>query len=155
MAACEIAAKSSLLCERKPNMAKSMTKSEIIGTLAEKTGLQKKQVAQFFDELAALAYREAPSGFTLPGLGKLVLVERAARMGRNPKTGEPIHIAAKRTLKFRLAKEAKDAAAAMGPVEAPAAPVAEAPAMPAIEVPPVEAPAMPAMEVPPAEAPAS
>jgi len=115
-------------------MAKSMTKSEIIGALAEKTGLQKKQVTQFFDELSALAYREAPNGFTLPGLGKLVLVERAARMGRNPKTGAPIQIAAKRTLKFRLAKEAKDAAAVMKLAEVPAAP-AEAPAIPPAEAP--------------------
>jgi DNA-binding protein HU-beta len=147
-------------------MAKSMTKSEIIGALAEKTGLQKKQVAQFFDELAALAYREAPHGFTLPGLGKLVLVERAARMGRNPKTGEPIQIAAKRTLKFRLAKEAKDAASVMKPAETPEVPAPEAPAMPAPEAPATPAPEAPAMlapeavatpevpAVPPTEAPA-
>jgi DNA-binding protein HU-beta len=139
-------------------MAKSMTKSEIIGTLAEKTGLQKKQVAQFFDELAALAYREAPNGFTLPGLGKLVLVERAARMGRNPKTGEPIQIAAKRTLKFRLAKEAKDAASVMKLAETPEVPAPEAPAMPAPEAPAMLAPeavATPEVPaVPPTEAPA-
>jgi len=129
-------------------MAKSMTKSEIIGTLAEKTGLQKKQVTQFFDELSALAYREAPNGFTLPGLGKLVLVERAARMGRNPKTGAPIQIAAKRTLKFRLAKEAKDAAAVMKLAEAPAA-RAEAPVAPAEALAaPAEAPAVPPTEAP-------
>ncbi len=90
-------------------MAKSMTKSEIIGHLADKTGLNRKQVGEFFDELTKLAYQEAANGFTLPGLGKLVLAERAARMGRNPKTGEPIHIPAKRALKFRFAKEAKDA----------------------------------------------
>ena len=92
-------------------MAKSMTKSEIIGHLAEKAGLPKKQVAELLEELTQLAYKEAHNGFPVPGLGKLVVVDRAARMGRNPKTGEPLSIPAKRALKFRLAKEAKDAIA--------------------------------------------
>ncbi len=92
-------------------MAKSMTKSEIIGHLAEKIGLPKKQVAELLDELTQLACKEAHNGFSVPGLGKLVVVDRAARMGRNPKTGEPLEIPAKRALKFRLAKEAKDAVA--------------------------------------------
>jgi DNA-binding protein HU-beta len=107
-------------------MAKSMTKSEIIGTLAEKTGLTRKQVGEFFDHLAQLAYHEAPNGFTLPGLGKLVLAERAARMGRNPKTGEPIQIPAKKSLKFRFAKEAKDAIAPKAPAVPAPAPVVPA-----------------------------
>jgi DNA-binding protein HU-beta len=91
-------------------MAKAMTKSQILKTLAERTDLPKKQVAAFMDELAALAYKEAKNGFTVPGIGKLVVVNRKARMGRNPMTGEPIHIPAKRVLKFRIAKAAKDAA---------------------------------------------
>ncbi|HEY4689425.1 MAG TPA: HU family DNA-binding protein [Anaerolineae bacterium] len=93
-------------------MAKGMTKSQIIDLLAEKTELSKKQIAQVLDELATLAYGEAKNGFPVPGFGKLVVVDRAARMGRNPKTGEPIQIPAKRALKFRLSKEAKDAVAA-------------------------------------------
>jgi DNA-binding protein HU-beta len=59
--------------------------------------------------LVALAYKEARNGFTLPGLGKLVLVNRKARMGRNPQTGEAIKIPAKKVVKFRIAKAAKDA----------------------------------------------
>jgi len=90
-------------------MAKALTKSKIIATLAEKTDLTKKQVAQFLEDLASLAYSEAKNGFTIPGLGKLVLVKRKARMGRNPATGEAIHIPAKTVLKFRIAKAAKDA----------------------------------------------
>jgi len=43
----------------------------------------------------------------LPGLGKLVLVNRKARMGRNPQTGEPLKIPAKRVVKFRVAKACK------------------------------------------------
>jgi len=56
-----------------------------------------------------MAYKQAKNGFTIPGLGKLVLVNRKARMGRNPATGETIRIPAKRVLKFRIAKAAKDA----------------------------------------------
>ena len=111
-------------------MAKSMTKSEIIGHLAEKTGLPKKQVAELLEELTQLAYKEAHNGFPVPGLGKLVVVDRAARMGRNPKTGEPLQIPAKRALKFRLAKEAKDAIAKQEPQHQEVAP-AEKPAEPA------------------------
>ena len=86
-----------------------MTKSQIAEHLAEKTGLTKKVSAQYIEELAALAYKQAKNTFTLPGLGKLVLVNRKARMGRNPATGEAIKIAAKRVVKFRVAKAAKDA----------------------------------------------
>jgi DNA-binding protein HU-beta len=89
--------------------AKKMTKSAVLSTLATKTGVSKKQAALFVDELVKLAYKEAKNTFTLPGLGKLVLVNRAARMGRNPATGETIQIPAKRVVKFRVAKAAKDA----------------------------------------------
>jgi DNA-binding protein HU-beta len=85
-----------------------ITKSETLNRLSEKTGMPKKQVASFLDELAMLAYKEARNGFTFPGVGKLVVVDRKARMGRNPATGEPISIPAKRVLKFRIAKQAKD-----------------------------------------------
>jgi DNA-binding protein HU-beta len=61
------------------------------------------------DQLAALAYKEAKNGFTVPGLGKLVLVSRKARMGRNPATGQAIMIPAKKVVRFRVAKAAKDA----------------------------------------------
>jgi DNA-binding protein HU-beta len=90
-------------------MAKAMTKSQTMDHLAGKAGITKKAAGQFVEELAALAYREAKNAFTLPGLGKLVLVNRKARMGRNPQTGEPIKIPAKRVVKFRVAKACKDA----------------------------------------------
>ena len=90
-------------------MAKAMTKSQIVGALAEKACLTKKQMAQVLDAVAELAYKEAKNGFTVPGLGKLVVVQRKARVGRNPQTGQAIQIPAKRTLKFRVAKAAKDA----------------------------------------------
>ena len=87
----------------------SMTKTKIVSALADKTGLQKKEVQAVLDELASLAYAEAQNGFTVPGLGKLVEVHRNARMGRNPATGETIQIPAKKAVKFRVAKACKEA----------------------------------------------
>jgi DNA-binding protein HU-beta len=91
------------------NMAKALSKSQIVASLAETVGLTKKQAVQTLEALVALAYKNAKNSFTIPGLGKIVLVNRKARMGRNPATGETIKIAAKRVVKFRVAKAAKDA----------------------------------------------
>jgi DNA-binding protein HU-beta len=90
-------------------MAKAMTKSQIVAGVAEAVEISKKQAAAALEALAAMAYKGAKNGFTVPGLGKLVLVNRKARMGRNPATGETIKIAAKRVVKFRVAKACKDA----------------------------------------------
>lgn len=90
-------------------MAKAMTKAKTADYLAGKLDVSKKQANQFLDELASLAYREARNSFTLPGIGKLVLVNRKARMGRNPQTGQPLRIPAKRVVRFRVSKAAKDA----------------------------------------------
>lgn len=90
-------------------MAKSMTKSQIAEHVAGKAGITKKAAVQLLDDFAALAYKEAKNTFVVPGIGKLVLANRKARMGRNPQTGEAIKIPAKRVVKFRVAKAAKDA----------------------------------------------
>lgn len=86
-----------------------MTKSQILTYMSKKAGMSKKATGEFIQELVVLAYKEAKKGFVLPGLGKLVLVDRKQRMGRNPKTGEQILIPAKKVVKFRIAKAAKDA----------------------------------------------
>jgi DNA-binding protein HU-beta len=88
---------------------KPMTKSQIVDHLAKKTDTTKKVAVQFLEELSNLAYKEAKKSFTLPGLGKLVVVNRKERIGRNPATGEQITIPARKALKFRIAKHAKDA----------------------------------------------
>ena len=90
-------------------MAKALIKSQIAAAIAEKNGVTKKQAVEILEQLAALAYKHAKDTFTIPGIGKLVLVNRKARMGRNPATGEAIKIPAKRVVKFRVAKAAKDA----------------------------------------------
>ncbi|MFA6254879.1 MAG: HU family DNA-binding protein [Patescibacteria group bacterium] len=91
-------------------MAK-MTKSQVLAALAESTGMSKKDVASFLDKFVELAYKEVKSSgeFTISGVGKLVKVNRKARMGRNPATGEEIKIPAKTVVKFRVSKVAKEA----------------------------------------------
>jgi DNA-binding protein HU-beta len=88
---------------------KAMTKAQLVAALAEKAGISKKQANDALTELKDLAYKEAKLGFTIPGVGKLVVAARKARTGRNPATGEAIKIPAKKVLKFRIAKAAKDA----------------------------------------------
>jgi DNA-binding protein HU-beta len=90
--------------------AKPLTKAQFVTTLSENLDIIKKDVNNFLDTLNDIAYKETKKNgaFTLPGLGKLVLVKRKARMGRNPATGETIKIKAKTVVKFRVAKVCKD-----------------------------------------------
>jgi DNA-binding protein HU-beta len=90
-------------------MAKALSKSQIAASISEKTGVTKKIAVEILDQVADMAYKNAKNTFTLPGIGKLVLVNRKARMGRNPATGETIQIPAKKVVKFRVAKACKDA----------------------------------------------
>ncbi|OLD28319.1 MAG: DNA-binding protein [Acidobacteria bacterium 13_1_40CM_3_55_6] len=89
---------------------KRMTQSDVFNHFAERTGMKRAQVKQFFEDLASLATSEVKNNgeFVLPGFGKLVRSERKAREGRNPATGETIQIPAKTTLKFRVGKSMKD-----------------------------------------------
>jgi len=92
-------------------MAKgAMTKAQLLGVLADAGGVSKVVAAKVLDALVRTAYKEARKAFTIPGLGKLVVVKRKARMGRNPQTGEAIKIPAKTVLKFRIAKACKEGA---------------------------------------------
>jgi len=90
---------------------KPMTKSQIVSHFAEKFELSKKTASGIIDEVAAVAVSETKKtgSFSLPGIGKLVLVKRKARMGRNPQTGKAIKIPAKTVVKMRVAKAAKEA----------------------------------------------
>ena len=93
-------------------MAKAMTKSEIAAKMAEQVGITKKQAIAFFEAQSELACKEAKNTFVIPGLGKLVLVLRAPRdivMRFGPQKGQTVPVAAKKVLKFRVAKAAKDA----------------------------------------------
>jgi len=85
-------------------MAKSLSKAELAAALAAKSGLTKKAGVALLEHLALLAHKHAKNSFTLPGIGKLVVQSRKARMGRNPKTGVPAPIPARKVVKFRVAK---------------------------------------------------
>ncbi len=87
----------------------SMKKGEIVDHLATKVGTTKKVANQFLDELVNLSYKEAKKDFTIPGLGKLTIVNRKKRVGRNPATGESMVIPAKKVLKFKISKHAQNA----------------------------------------------
>ena len=60
-------------------MAKPMSKSEMVAALADKIGISKKQVNEFFLAQAELAYKQAKNSFVIPGIGKLVMAERPAQ----------------------------------------------------------------------------
>ena len=93
-------------------MAKPLSKSQVAAALAEKNGISKKQASEILDSLAKLAYKNARNTFTLPGLGKLVLRDVPSRqmtMQFGPKKGQTITVPAKRVVKFRVSKAAKDA----------------------------------------------
>jgi DNA-binding protein HU-beta len=88
-----------------------MTQTQLVRTIAENCEVNNKTARQMLDCLSSLAVSEVKKNgvFVLPGLGRLVRVDRKARMGRNPATGESIKIPAKKVVKFRVAKAAKDA----------------------------------------------
>jgi DNA-binding protein HU-beta len=92
-------------------MAGKMTQSQIMKELATATGSSTKAAKTFVTSFADMAVRETKKNgmFVIPGIGRLVRVDRKARMGRNPATGEPIKIPAKKVVKFRVAKAVKDA----------------------------------------------
>jgi DNA-binding protein HU-beta len=93
-------------------MPKALTKSQIAATVAEQAGITKKQAVQTLEVIASLAYAQAKNTFTVPGIGKLVLVSRPARtmtMQFGPKKGQTVKVPARRVVKFRVAKAAKDA----------------------------------------------
>ena len=89
---------------------KPLTKSQLSSSLAEKAGITKATAKTVIDSIASIACEEvkAKGEFTIPGVGKLVISNRSARMGRNPATGEAISIPARKVLKFRVAKACKD-----------------------------------------------
>ena len=91
--------------------AQRMTQTQLMRTLAETCEVPNKTARLFLDSLASMAVSEVKKNgvFVLPGLGRLVRQDRKARMGRNPATGESIKIPAKKVVKFRVAKAAKDA----------------------------------------------
>ena len=89
-------------------VAKPLTKPEIIEAIAKETGSTKVAVESIYNALVALVAKETKKTCTLPALGKFSVVQRKARTGRNPQTGETIQIAAKKAVKFTVSKLLQD-----------------------------------------------
>jgi DNA-binding protein HU-beta len=89
----------------------NMTQPQLIQSLADKCEVTKRVSKDLLTKLAETAISEVKKNglFVVPGLGRLVRVDRKARMGRHPATAESIKIPAKKVVKFRIAKAAKDA----------------------------------------------
>ena len=92
-------------------MADRMTQTQLVKEIAAASGVANKIAKTIIEAYAGIAVRETKKTgtFVLPGVGRLVRVERKARLGRNPATGEKIKIPAKKVVKFRVAKAVKDA----------------------------------------------
>ena len=91
-------------------MAKALTKTQLVATLADELGSDKKSAAAALDAIISVITREVSSGgaVALPGVGKIYCRERPARMVRNPATGEQIHKDADKVVKMTIAKALKD-----------------------------------------------
>jgi nucleoid DNA-binding protein len=87
-----------------------MTRTELIESLAARTGADKKEAKAFLEALTALVEDTIRQGGEVPlrGLGKFKVQNRKARVGRNPLTGDEIQIPAKTVVKFTLGKSLKD-----------------------------------------------
>lgn len=88
-----------------------MNKSELIDTVAENSGTTKADASKTLDALVDTIISELKTGgqVVLPGFGTFSVGNRAARTGRNPKTGEAIEIKATRVAKFKAGKNLKEA----------------------------------------------
>ena len=89
----------------------TVTLKQIAATLAEKSGESKKDTIAGLEAFVALLVKHLKKGdkIRIAGLGILMVRKRAARMGRNPATGEAIKIKASKKIAFRPAKELKEA----------------------------------------------
>jgi DNA-binding protein HU-beta len=88
-----------------------MNKTELIDAIAERTGVTKAVVSKVLDAVTAtvMATLKKEEDVTLVGFGTFYVGERAARTGRNPRTGKAIKIAAAKTPRFRAGKGLKEA----------------------------------------------
>ena len=88
-----------------------MNKQELISKIAEKASISKKDAAAALTALTATITEELKSGekVAIPSLGTFEVRKRAARTGKNPRTGEAVEIAAKKVPAFKAAKALKEA----------------------------------------------
>lgn len=86
--------------------APNLAKADLIAFLATEAGVSKSQASAVLEALGPLVRKSAEDGYTvsMPGLGRFATKERAARVGRNPRTGADVEIPASRVLTFKASK---------------------------------------------------
>jgi DNA-binding protein HU-beta len=96
--------------KKAPAKQATVSTKQLAATLAEKHEIPKKQAEAMLADLVTVVTKHLKKGdrIRLVGLGVLVVRKRAARMGRNPATGEPVQIKASKKVAFRAAKELKE-----------------------------------------------
>jgi DNA-binding protein HU-beta len=99
------------MAAKKPGAPTTVTLKHLAANLSESHEMSKKQTEAVLGDLVGLVTKHLKKGdrIRIGGLGILVVRKRAARMGRNPATGEPIQIKASKKVAFRPAKELKEA----------------------------------------------
>jgi DNA-binding protein HU-beta len=99
------------MAAKKPGAAATVTIKHLAASLAESNEMSKKQTEAVLGELVGLVTKHLKKGdrIRIGGLGIFAVRKRAARMGRNPATGEPIQIKASKKVAFRASKELKEA----------------------------------------------
>ena len=121
-------------------MGKSYTKAVLIKELAQAAAISQRRVEVVLEALSQIAYREARDGFAVPGICRLDVVRRQARLVRNPQTNQTLQIDEHDALRVRPVKRARDAIAPAPrarvpavdelPPETPASTLPPAPAIP-------------------------
>jgi DNA-binding protein HU-beta len=106
-----MAAKAAAATTAKPKAAKPVTSRQLAAAISEQHQLTKKQGLEVMDDLVGMITKHLKKGerVKISGLGILQVRKRAARMGRNPATGEAIKIKASKKVAFRAAKDLKEA----------------------------------------------
>ena len=92
-----------------------LNKPEFVDLLSERCEVTKKDAAEMYDDVFGVLADVIISGeeVAIPGLGRVKIVDRAARVANNPHTGEKVEVPAKKAPKFQFAKNVKDAVAAL------------------------------------------
>lgn len=92
-----------------------LNKHEFVTLLAERCEISKREAAEMYDDVFGTLADVIASGeeVAIPGLGRVKIAERAARIAHNPKTKDKIEVPAKKAPKFQFAKNIKEAVAGL------------------------------------------
>ena len=92
-----------------------LTKPEFVDLLAERCEVTKKDATEMYEDVFGLLSEVVSEGneVAIPGLGRVKIADRPARVAHNPKTKDKIEVPAKKAPKFQFAKNVKDALASL------------------------------------------